>query len=110
MPPSAGFFSAVYASVRKIPFGKVATYGDVAFAVGKPRAAQAVGWALHVNPEPITTPCHRVVNRFGGLAKNFGFGGADSQKKLLEAEGVEVTDNMVDLQKYRYKWDEPDGK
>lgn len=97
------FFKSVYAAVRMIPSGMVATYGDIAAKVGRPRAAQAVGWALHVNPEPIVTPCHRVVNRFGKLAKNFGFGGMEEQQRLLELEGVEVIDGTVDLKKYRCK-------
>lgn len=96
------FFKSVYAAVRQIPKGKVATYGDIAAAVGSPRAAQAVGWALHVNPEPVVTPCHRVVNRFGKLAKSFGFGGIEEHQRLLELEGIEVVDGTVDLEKYRY--------
>jgi len=96
-------FADVYAAVRKIPRGKVATYGDIAFAVGRPRAARVVGWALHVNPEPIITPCHRVVNRFGKLAESFGFGGIEQQAALLRAEGVEVIDGAVDLEKYRWQ-------
>ncbi len=100
------FFKLVYAAVRKIPKGKVATYGDIAAAIGSPRAAQAVGWALHVNPEPVLTPCHRVVNRFGRLAKSFAFGGTDEQKRLLELEGVQVDGETVDLAKYRFtQWD-----
>ena len=95
------FFKSVYAAVRMIPKGKVATYGDIAAAIGSPRAAQAVGWALHVNPEPIVTPCHRVVNRCGKLAKSFGFGGIEEHQRLLELEGVEVVDGTVDLEKYR---------
>ncbi len=89
------FFQSVYTAVRQIPEGKVATYGDIAAAIGSPRAAQAVGWALHVNLEPIVTPCHRVVNRFG-------FGGIEEHWRLLELEGVEVVDSTVDLEKYRY--------
>ncbi len=95
------FFPSVYAAVRRIPRGKVATYGDVAEAIGAPRAAQAVGWALHVNPEPILTPCHRVVNRYGHLAKNFGFGGIEEQERLLALEDVVVRDGAVDLSLYR---------
>ncbi|MPM92888.1 DNA base-flipping protein [bioreactor metagenome] len=95
------FFKSVYAAVRQIPKGKVATYGDIAFAIGRPRAAKVVGWALHVNPEPLVTPCHRVVNRFGKLAVSFGFGGAPEQQRLLELEDVEVVDGAVDLEKYR---------
>lgn len=98
-----GFFNKVYQIVQKIPYGKVATYGDIARLCGRPRAAREVGWALHQNPHFIDIPCHRVVNRFGRLAPAFAFGGADIQKSLLEQEGVEVgEDYAVDLAQYRY--------
>lgn len=96
------FFAAVYKAVKKIPKGRVATYGDIAWAIGKPKAARAVGQVLHVNPQPVVIPCHRVVNRLGKLAKGFGFGGMIKQKELLQADGVEVVDNTVDLKKYRF--------
>lgn len=95
------FFEKVYEAVKKIPKGKVATYGQIAHAVGAPRAARQVGWALHVNPEPGIIPCHRVVNRMGRLAPAFAFGGEKTQASLLRAEGVEVSEEyIVDLTKY----------
>ena len=83
-----GFFSAVYDVDRQIPFGKVMSYGQIARAVGNPRAARQVGWALHVNPDPENIPCYRVVNRFGQVSGAFAFGGAKVQRELLEREGV----------------------
>ena len=63
-----------------------------------------MGYALHVNPLPGEIPCHRVVNRFGGLAPAFAFGGADVQRKLLTAEGVSFSDEYtVSLDKHL--WD-----
>ncbi|MDR1821220.1 MAG: MGMT family protein [Oscillospiraceae bacterium] len=97
----ASVFEQFYTIVRRIPRGSVATYGDVARAAGFPRAARTVGWALHSNPEPGVIPCHRVVNRFGGLCEGFAFGGLGEQAALLETEGVAVTDGKVDLGKYR---------
>ena len=95
------FFEKVYEAVKKIPKGKVATYGQIAHAVGAPRAARQVGWALHVNPEPGIIHCHRVVNRMGRLAPAFAFGGEKTQASLLRAEGVEVSEEyIVDLTKY----------
>ena len=95
------FFEKVYEAVKKIPKGKVATYGQIAHAVGAPRAARQVGWALHVNPEPGIIPCHRVVNRMGRVAPAFAFGGEKTQASLLRAEGVEVSEEyIVDLTKY----------
>lgn len=96
------FFEKVYEAVKKIPEGKVATYGQIAYAVGAPRAARQVGWALHVNPKPGSIPCHRVVNRFGRLSSAFAFGGEEAQARLLLKEGVEVRgDYTVDLTKYQ---------
>lgn len=68
------FSQKVYRIVRKIPRGKVVTYGQVAAKLGKPKAARAIGNVLHVNPYK-DVPCHRVVNREGRLAINFGSGG-----------------------------------
>ena len=97
------FFEKVYDYLKTIPEGKVVTYGQVAYAIGSPRSARQVGYALHVNPEPGVIPCHRVVNREGKLAPAFAFGGMEIQAALLEKEGVEVSDDYtVDLQKYRW--------
>lgn len=95
------FYDVVYEQVKKIPKGKVATYGQIAFLCGSPRASRAVGYALHFNPDPYSIPCYRVVNRFGGLAPAFAFGGREVQKALLENDGVVVRDDFtVDLEKY----------
>ena len=96
-------FDAVYEKVKLIPRGKVATYGQIASLVGNPRLSRVVGYALHVNPEPGTIPCHRVVNRFGGLSPAFAFGGINMQEKLLNDEGVEVEKGYVDLNKYGWR-------
>ena len=105
--PQVGFFDKVYAVVQAIPYGRVATYGQIARMCGSARSARAVGYALHVNPLPGIIPCHRVVNRQGRLAPGFAFGGIGVQKELLESEGVEVSlceDNFyyVDMEKYRW--------
>ena len=83
------FYAEIYKCVQKIPRGKVTSYGSVAAAAGKPRAARTVGWALHCNPDPKTIPCHRVVFRDGSLTKGYAFGGEEVQRALLAAEGVE---------------------
>ncbi|WP_404801597.1 MGMT family protein [Bifidobacterium saimiriisciurei] len=82
------FSQKVYAVVRRIPRGSVATYGQVAALAGAPRNARFVGFALHANPEPGVIPCHRVVFRDGSLAPGFAFGGPERQRALLEEEGV----------------------
>lgn len=101
---SEGFFERVYEYLKTVPKGKVVTYGQVAFALGMPRASRAVGYALHVNPQPGIIPCHRVVNRFGRLAPAFAFGGIGVQRALLEEEGVEVDgENAVNLEIYQWR-------
>ena len=90
----------IYEAVKRIPKGKVATYGKVAEMAGNKKMSRAVGNALHKNPDPENIPCFRVVNSKGELAPEFAFGGMGEQKKLLEAEGIEVKNNKVDLSKY----------
>lgn len=97
-------FQRIYAVVKQIPKGRVATYGQIASMAGNPRWSRVVGYALHVNPEPGGIPCHRVVNRFGETSKAFAFGGEDVQRKLLEEEGVSFTpDGRVDLTVYQWR-------
>ena len=93
------FFERVYDVVKKIPAGKVMTYGQVAELVGT-KDARKVGFALHANNKS-EVPCHRVVNKEGKLAENFAFNGMEEQQRRLEFEGLEFTkDGYVDLSKY----------
>ena len=97
-------FELIYEQVCRIPRGKVATYGMIARLAGNQRWSRVVGYALHVNPRPGEIPCHRVVNRFGGLSSAFAFGGCGMHRTLLEEEGVEFNaDGNVDLD--RFLWD-----
>ncbi len=93
----------IYEAVKKIPKGCVATYSQVADVAGDRKMARAVGNALHKNPDPDNIPCFRVVNAKGELAGEFAFGGLGAQAKLLEAEGITVTDGKVDLKKYQWR-------
>ncbi len=98
------FYDEVYEVVKQIPYGKVATYGQIARLLHSPRASRAVGYALHSNPQPKIIPCHRVVNRYGRVAPAFVFGGEGIQAEWLAQEGVEVREDMtVDLEKYGWK-------
>lgn len=90
----------IYEAVKKIPKGHVATYGRVAEMAGDKKMARAVGNALHKNPDPDNIPCFRVVNAKGELSGEFAFGGAGQQERLLEADGVEVKNGKVDLEKF----------
>ena len=86
------FSKKVYELVKKIPKGKVLTYEEIAAKLGKPRAARAVGNALHQNPDSQNIPCHRVVDRNGRLAANYAFGGGEEQRKRLLSEGIKFKD------------------
>ena len=93
----------IYEAVKKIPRGKVATYGQVAELAGDRKMARAVGNELHRNPDPEHIPCYRVVNAKGELAGAFAFGGANVQEQLLAADGIMVVDGRVDLETYGMK-------
>jgi len=89
----------VYEVTRKIPKGKVATYGQVARMIGSPRASRAVGMCLKKNPDAPRTPCHRVVGANGDLIGYSGGQGIVTKKKLLISEGVIFKNGRVDLSK-----------
>lgn len=100
------FAQRVYDVVRTIPRGKVATYRDVAQALGI-RSAQAVGQALKINPFAPEVPCHRVIRSNGCLGGFFGdtVGERIEQKtEMLRAEGVAVREGKIDMTEYRHTW------
>lgn len=90
----------IYEAVKRIPKGCVATYGQVAKMAGNEKMFRAVGNALHKNTDPSIIPCYRVVNAKGHLSSEFAFGGLEGQAERLIAEGVEVVDGRVNLDKY----------
>ena len=94
-------FDKIYEQVKKIPYGRVATYGQIALLAGNPRWSRVGVDALHGNPVPEYVRCDRVVNRCGEVAKAFAVGGENEQIRLLKSEGVEVDENCRgDLKKY----------
>ena len=94
-------FDKVYEIVATIPYGRVTTYGQIARMLGNPRLSRAVGYALHASPGGL--PCHRVVDRFGHLAKAFEHDGINEQQLLLKEEGVAFTeDGSVDLEGFMW--------
>ena len=96
----------IYEAVKKIPKGRVATYGQIAELAGDRKMARAVGNALHNNPDPDHIPCYRVVNSKGLLAGGFAFGGEEVQARFLREEGVEVIDGKVDLERFGIRIDQ----
>ncbi|MDT3696896.1 MAG: MGMT family protein [Ignavibacterium sp.] len=96
------FFNKVYKITKKIPYGKVTTYGDIAEACGIRSAARTVGWALNGCASDI--PAHRVVNRYGALTGKFHFGDPNLMEELLRSEGIEFDEKgCVRLDKHLWK-------
>lgn len=97
MKQKNNIFSKIYEIVKKIPSGKVSTYGDISnyLLIKNPKI---VGWALHANKSK-KVPCHRVVNKEGRLSKSYSFGGEKEQKERLVEEGVKFNKDTVDLKK-----------
>ena len=98
------FFEQVYQVVRRIPPGKVATYGQVARILGKPRGARTVGWALHSMPEDSNVPWQRVINARGIITLDAHGPGGAIQRALLEVEGI-VFDERGRIDLEVYGWD-----
>ncbi len=97
-PP--GFFERVYALVRRIPRGRVATYGQVAALLGVPRGARAVGWALRgIGAREAGVPWHRVVGHGGRISLD-GRPSGVLQRRRLRAEGVRFASGRVDLARH----------
>jgi len=97
---TGGLDKRVHALVRRVPAGRVVTYGQVAALVGVPRAARAVGHAMRVCPAGV--PWHRVVNGRGTISRRGDGSGALTQRLLLEGEGVRFARGRIDLRRYRW--------
>jgi methylated-DNA-protein-cysteine methyltransferase-like protein len=96
MNQDKGFFQAVHDVCRKVPSGRVTTYGAIARYLGSPGAARMVGWAMnqsHTADEYV--PAHRVVNRIGLLTGKHHFDGSELMQELLENEGAIIEDNRI---------------
>ena len=87
------FFERVYSVARKIPYGKVTSYGAIARYLGAARSARMVGWAMNKCDESV--PAHRVVNAKGLLTGKHHFQGVNLMQQLLESEGIVIKDNQI---------------
>jgi len=100
------FDEEVWELVKKIPRGRVVTYGEIAMKLrGSKRYARAVGQALARNPHPVVVPCHRVVRSSGEIG---GYSrGVEEKERLLREEGVEISAGKVKhLEKFLFRFDE----
>ena len=82
----------VWNQLRKIPYGEVRTYKQIAESIGHPKSSRAVANACAKNPIPLIIPCHRVIRSNGSLGGYSGVGGVDTKRKLLNQEGVFTSD------------------
>ena len=89
------FFDKVYAIARKIPYGRVTSYGAIAKYLGSARSARMVGWAMNASHFDESVPAHRVVNRTGVLTGKHHFNGTNLMQQLLESEGIVIRDAKI---------------
>lgn len=101
--PANELRARIHAVVRRIPRGKVATYGQIAALAGFPRHARQVGYAMRDLPQGSDLPWHRVLNARGEVSPRAAVGWEDVQRDLLEQEGVELARERVDLARYGWK-------
>jgi methylated-DNA-protein-cysteine methyltransferase-like protein len=94
----------IWAVVRRVPRGRVATYGQIATIAGLDGHARQVGYALAALPQGSDVPWHRIVNSFGEISARSGGDSHELQRLLLEAEGVEFdSKGRIDLRRYRWE-------
>lgn len=99
----SSFRKKIYAIAKRIPKGRVATYGQIARLAGNPRAARTVGYFMKVNPRAPSVPCHRVVASNGALTGYSVGGGLKAKKTMLAREGVRFKGKCVDLARSRWQ-------
>ena len=95
-------YERIWKTVKRIPKGRVATYGQIATVAGLAGRARQVGYALHSLPENSSVPWHRVINSQGKISLGRA-GGYDEQRMLLEAEGVEFDGERIRLERFQWK-------
>ncbi|MFL1894734.1 MGMT family protein [Aquimarina sp. 2-A2] len=95
MATNDNFFERVYDVAKKIPYGRVTTYGAIANFLGAKQSARMVGWAMNASAKHEDIPAHRVVNRVGLLSGKHHFEGTSVMQQMLEAEGIQIEDHKV---------------
>lgn len=111
MPRGQNLYFKIYGAVRRIPKGKVASYGQIATLVGNPRASQVVGWALRTLKPTTNVPWHRVVNKAGMISIENMSTPKEAQAAKLREEGVEIEERegnlFVDMERYGWRPEQP---
>lgn len=97
------FNEKVYEKLKKVPRGKVVTYGSLARSVGS-KAYRAVGSAMRNNKDPVGISCYKVVCSSGFVGDYSGVGGMKKKIKLLQKDGIEVKNNKIDLKRYLFRF------
>ena len=95
MSKEEGYFDKVYKVARKIPYGRVTSYGAIAKYLGAAKSARMVGWAMNASHNDDAVPAHRVVNKQGLLTGKHHFDGINLMQQLLESEGVIIENNKI---------------
>jgi methylated-DNA-protein-cysteine methyltransferase related protein len=104
MPRASDTYARIYAVVRRVPRGRVATYGQVAAVANLPRHARLVGYALNVLPVGSDVPWHRIVNAEGQVSPRANaLGHEDLQAQLLKREGVKMADGTIPLARFQWR-------
>lgn len=104
MPRSSDTYRRIYDIVKRVPRGRVATYGQVAALAGLPRHARLVGYALNVLPADNDVPWHRIVNAKGQISlRGDALGHEDLQAALLRRERVRFVEGTIDLARYQWR-------
>ena len=101
MSKEKDYFKSVYTVVKKIPNGRVTTYGAIANYLGSSKSARIVGWAMNKSHIYQEIPAHRVVNRVGLLTGKHHFFGTNLMRQLLENEGIKIEkDRIIDFKSF----------
>lgn len=107
MPAGQNLYFKIYGVVRRIPKGKVASYGQIATLAGNPRASRVVGWALRTLKSTTNVPWHRVINKAGMISIENMNVPKDYQAMKLREEGVEVAERegnfFVEMERFGWK-------
>jgi methylated-DNA-protein-cysteine methyltransferase-like protein len=104
MATSSDTYRRIYAVVRRVPRGRVATYGQIAALARLPRHARLVGYALNVLPAGSDVPWHRIVNAKGRVSPRANaLGHEDLQAQLLRREGVRMSDGAIPLDRFQWR-------